>query len=276
MSNALFCWPDRLLDSSSYRPVLSGGSWSSSFPLANLKNTQLSKRARSANCLAASTQFVADMGTARGIRAIAFLRHNASSAGTVRVRSYSDAGLTTLVWDSTALSFWPEGYPAAEDKKRYQEDFYLLVPANTAAARYWLAEISDTSNPAGYIELGRAMFAPGFAPTVNIDYGASIGIETDTSSKRSDGGVDFWKRKEPRRIIQGTLSTLNETEAFTSVFDMMWDRGIDKEILFIFDPDDTGVMLKRRSWLATIKQLSPLQFPYFDNYSHPFQLQEVL
>ncbi|MBT0666428.1 hypothetical protein KI809_19135 [Geobacter pelophilus] len=271
----LFCYPNRLDDSLSYSTTLSGGSWSATLPLTNLKSPLLSKKARSTNALAASTQFNTDMGTPRAIRALALLRHNLSSAATVRFRGYSDSGYTSLVWDSTALSVWPEGYPAVENKKRYQEDFYVILTA-AATARYWKTEIVDTANSAGYIEIGRAFYAPAFEPGLNMSYGASISLETDTTSERSKGGVDYYDRSEPRRVIQFTLPVNSQDQAFSDIFDMQWDRGIDQPLLFVFEPTDTGVLLKKRSWLATLRRLSAIEFPYVNNHSVAFELMETL
>lgn len=275
MGNVLLAYPDRLLDSASYSTVLSGGSWLGTLPITSLKNPLLSAKARSTNALAASTKFDADLGVARAIRVIAILRHNFSAAATIQVRGYSDAGYTSLVWDSTALAVWPEGYPAVENKKRYQEDFYILLPSDQTA-RYWRTEILDTANPAGYAELARAIFMPAFQPAVNFVWGHSVGIETDTTQTRSRGGVDYYDRKEPRRVTRFALPYLSQSEAFGQVFEMQWDRGIDKEVLFVYDPADTGVMLKKRSWLATLRELSPIEFPYLDGFSAAVELLEIM
>jgi len=275
MGNCLFCWPDRLQVSASYTPILSGGSWSASLPLLNLQNLALSRKARSVDATTAATQFSVDLGVSRSIRAISIMRHNLSSAATVRVRGYSDAGHTTLVWDSTALSIWPEGYPTAEDKKRYQEDFHIILSASQSF-RYPLVEISDTANPAGYVELARCMFFPAFQPAVNMSYGAGLGLETDTSKERSLAGTDFWDRKEPRRTVRFTLPVLSESEAFNDLLDLQWDRGIDREVLFVFNPDDAGLLLKKRTFLMTIRQLTAIEFPYGTNHTTGFEGGEVL
>ena len=274
MDNVMIAWPDRLIDSASYTTTLSGGLWASTLSLANLKNPLLSAKSRSANALVASTTFDADLGVARAVRVIAILRHNFSALATIQVRGYSDAGYTSLVWDSTALSVWPEGFPSAENKKRYQDDFYIIAPSDQTA-RYWRTSISDAANPAGYVELARAVFAPAFKPDVNFIYGASLGLETDTSKERSRGGVDYWDRKEPRRTAQFQLKVLVESEAF-QIFDMQFERGIDREIVFIFDSGDTGVMFKRRAWLATLRQMSAIEFPYANNHSVALEAVEIL
>jgi len=275
MGNVILAYPDRLLDSASYSTVLSSGSWLGTLPITNLKNPLLSAKARSTNALAASTKFDADLGVARTIRAVNLMRHNFSADATVQLSGYSDAGYTNLVWDSTALAVWPEGYPAAEDKKRYQDDFPLILPSDQTA-RYWRTEILDTANPAGYVELARAIFMPAFQPEINmLRNGAAIGIETDTTKKRSRGGVDYPDRKEPRRVQRFTLK-VTEAEAFDDILDMQWDRGIDREVLFVFDPEDVGKRLKQRAFLCTLRQLSTIEFPYVNHNAVGFEVEEIL
>lgn len=275
MGNVLLAYPDRLLISASYTPLLSSGFWNPSYPLNNLQNPLLSKKACSTDAATGATKFDADMGVARTIRVIAFLRHNFSATATVSVRAYSDSGYTSLVYDTGILPIWSEGYPAVEDKKRYQEDFHIILPADVTA-RYWRTEIVDTANPAGYVELARAIFMPAFQPAVNFIYGATLGIETDTTKVRSRGGVDYADRKEPRRLSQFQFDVLSESEAFSNVFDLQWDRGIDREVLFVFDSADTGLLLKKRCFLATLRELSPIEFPYFNNHQTAFAVEEVL
>lgn len=275
MSSCLICYPDRLLPSASYSPILSNGSWLSTLPLINLQDPLLGKKARSTNALATSTKFDADLGTSRAVRVIYVARHNAGSDATIRVRGYSDAGYTNLVCDTGAVSMWPEGYPAAENKKRYQDDFCIIFNTDQTA-RYWRNEVVDTANPSGYFEMSRFEFLPAFQPGANMLYGATIGLATDTSKQRTKGGVDYWDRSEPRRTQAFTLTDLSQAEAFDKVFDMQWDRGIDGELLFIHDPADTGIMLKRRSFLCTLRELSPIEYPYGDGHKSAFVVEEIL
>ena len=73
-------WPNRIDDA-----TLTGGSWDSSLPLANLKTRQITKVARTADDATASTKFLADLGEARSLLAVALVNHNLSSAAQWRV-----------------------------------------------------------------------------------------------------------------------------------------------------------------------------------------------
>lgn len=108
MGNTLICYPDRTVEAAT---TFSGGSWNASFPLTNLQNKLLSKVARSTNATVASTQFVATYAAPIDVRLISLLNHNISLAGTIRVRGYSDASLTQLVYDTTPASANVFTYP---------------------------------------------------------------------------------------------------------------------------------------------------------------------
>ena len=272
MSNCLLAYPDRTLVSSSYTPVLDAGTWNANYPLANLQNPLLAAKARSGNVTVGSPSFRVNLGVSRNINVIALLRHNASSSGTVTIRAYSDV-FTTLIL-TLNVSFWPEGYPSLEDKKVYQNDLY--IPISSITARSFIFDVFDDTNPAGYFELSRCILAPSFQPAINMIYGSSIGLETETQRQRTLGGVDYYDRKEPRRIKQFTLDSLSEVEAFDSILDMQYDRGLDKELLFVTDLTDTGKRLKQRSFLGTLRTLNAIEHPYFDGHSVGFEIAEIL
>ena len=102
-------------------------------------------------------------------------------------------------------------------------------------------------------------------------------IDTDTTSERSLGGVDFFDRRTGRRMLEGTIERLPEDEAFTWPFEMM--RLLDKEgqLFVLVNPGDT-THLHRRSFLATLKEMTPLTWPDDDGtrLSWRFSLMEFL
>lgn len=272
MGNILLAFPDRVLDSASYVTQLTEGVWSSEYPLTNIKDAALSVRARSVNVYEESTYFYADLMVPRSIRVLSILRHNFTSSATVRFRGYSDSTYTTLEHDTGTLPIWSEGYPTEENRMGYTADFYHVL-ATEVTARYWLVEIVNVLNYDGYVEFARCMFMSAFEPTINANYGASIGLETETSSSRSLGGVDYFNRREPRRVVQFSLTTLTESEAMASIFDMRWDRGLDREVLFCLN---NGSNIKKTTFLGRMRQLNTIEFPYYNNYSTAFEIAEVL
>jgi hypothetical protein len=175
--------------------------------------------------------------------------------------------------------YW--GHPSWWDGKISEEDSsifpmpFLHVFDNTIIARYWLFEIDDTGSPIGYVEVPRVFLAPGWQPSLNFVYGASAGYENRTEVQESLGGAEFFDIQESRRIVRFNFTFLPEDEALTWAFDMQRRLGIHGQLFFIFDPDDT-VHRHRRSFLARMRQLSPLEYATFLSNSATFELSEVI
>lgn len=98
MTRAIFGFPN-FADTDYYTVDVFGGSWTTGLPLTNLQDRFMTKVARSADALAASTQFEAYLGTTRDIRLIGIPDCNASSDGQYRFR-----GTNTPAWSSVTLN----------------------------------------------------------------------------------------------------------------------------------------------------------------------------
>ena len=278
-------------DATYYTVGLSGGSWVAGLPLTNLRDERLAKVARSTDDALASTKFVIDMGVSRPILLFCIPRCNISRDGLIRIRGSESAdGITAAVYDTGWVDVWtriyvfgslPWGHPSFWDGKLAAEDAayydvaFIHVAATEQTARYWSWEIDDTTNADTYVELSRLFMAPGWQPTINMQYGATFGVETDTTAEKSLGGVEYYDRQAPRRTAKFVVGNLDEDEALANAFEMQRTLGIDRQLYLVWDSDDTD-NLHRRSILATMRSLTPLEFPYFDAATAAFQLQEVL
>lgn len=290
MAHTILAHPNHV-DSSFYSVVFSGGNWQLTLPLTNLADPRLAKVARSTDAALAATQFDVDLGTPRSIRVFAIPRHNITIQGRIRIRASNTAGVFTApAYDTGWIDVWTEVYApnsvewehpsfwfgklSGEEAADYDIAF-IHVASASKDARYWRFEIDDTANPDGYVELSRLFMAPGWQPTVNMGRGAELGVETDTTVERSLGGIHFYDRQKPRRVARFTLPLLGADEALGQAFEMQRQLGIDRQLFYIFDPADT-YNLHRRSFLGTIRELTPLEFPYVDRVTTAFQLEEVL
>ncbi|HXG71391.1 MAG TPA: hypothetical protein VNJ04_12370 [Gemmatimonadaceae bacterium] len=255
-------------------PTLSGGSWQAALPLANLQDRALARVARSTNTLASSTQFEVDLKTARPVRVLALPRHAISFTGTIRVRaSNTEGNFAAPLYDTGTVNVWPAGIDA--EKVEGMNLGWTHVTPETVTAQYWLFEISDAGNTAGYLDLGRLVIAQGWQPSINMQYGAKLGLETATEREVTDGGAAVYSRRATRRTAMFTLDDLPDTEALESGFDMQRIAGTSGQLMFVFDPADTAQM-HRRSFLAVLRELSALDHPYFNRNSIPFGLVEEL
>lgn len=285
MANALIGFPNRI-DSA----VLSGGTWVTTLPRTNMQNRTLGQVARSTLANLASTQFDMDVVTTKATKILALVNHNFSLTAKVRIRGSDVSSFDTNVYDSGFLPVWPVVYASTEVDweedsfwaGQYTEDeragytaAYIHVMRTTVRARYWRVEIDDTSNAVGYVQIGRVFIGAAWQPTINMSYGAPIGWETKTTVQESLGGSEYFQRRTPYRVQNVEFDHLTINEALGNAFDIQRRAGLDGEVLWVFDPDDTVHALRRR-FLGRMQSLSPVQYPYPRVNSTAFSIKEIL
>lgn len=241
--------------------TVSGGSWNASYPLTNIKTPYLFQKARTTNTLAASSTLIVDCSTSQTIGVVALIQHNITTAGRVRIYGSEVSNFATTVYDSGLLDVYD-----------YSDWATSFTPV---AARYWKIVITDTGNDAGYIELGRVFIGWQFKPSINIDFGASLGVESDTTALRSLGGPDYFDSRPNRRTWRGQWSWLTEAEALDVLTSIMRSSDIEKEVFLMEDDTDTNYQMNR--WfLARFRTLSQIEWPYLTYRSCGVELVEVI
>lgn len=270
--------------------TLAGGAWAAGLPLANLQSRVLSKPARSISTDAADTQFSLALTRERPIRVVALCRHNLSIAARVRFSAYEDAGLTDERYTSGWMDVWPavytpmnlewrdpnfwSGRPTAEELSGYPWNFIHILP-QLVYQRYWTIEIDDEDNPAGFVEIARLFIANGWQPVQNMDLGAAIGYTSRTSVAEAQDGTEYFDTRTPYRTAAFQIGYMRTDEAMGDAFDMQRRVDIHREVLYVYDPDDT-THLVRRSFLGRMRELSPIEQPYVTAHAAAFSIKELL
>ena len=288
MANPMFGYP---IHSDNSNAVFSAGSWETALPLTNLADRRLAKLARSTDATEASTTFDVDLSVARFISMVAIPKHNLSLSATIRIYGDDAADFASPLYDSTAVSAFPNIYPAAmptwiaaadRDLALTAEDWaagypvpFVHILSTATSARYWRVVISDTGNADGYVELGRLIVASAYQPTVGIATGAGLGWQTSSSRAETDGGAAFHVDRPRRRVFNFTLPVVDTDEALVHGFEIQRALGTSKQLYFVFDPADT-VHMHRRSFLCVLENLSPLAMPYTSWVEQPMSLIEEL
>lgn len=259
-------------------------------PLTNLQDRLLSRLARSTNLDTASTQFLLSLTSTRTISVLALCRHNLSGAATWRIRAYSDAGLTDLLYDSGTVNVWEALY--GQDQLEWHNDNFWsgqildedleghywnaihVLPA-PVSARYWKLELSDPTNYDGYVQAGRLFLSEAWVPAYNMSYGANIGYTSRTEVEEAWDGSEYFDIKAPYRVVQFSLEYLQHEEAMTRALDIQRVANIHNEVLFVWDPEDVQQLI-RRSFLGRLRELSPIEQPYHNAYQTSFVIKELL
>lgn len=293
MGNIILGFPNRI-DSA----VLSGGAWVESLPLDNIKDRAFARVARSIDREATSATFTMNFSRRRIIRVIALIAHNLSLGSRYQLEASNTADFSSLLhnktydvwgrlsggkWDINSVTwgnnnFWTGGY-SQEDIAGQTPVSTLVLPDNINA-QYWRVTLLDRSNAAGFLQIGRVFFGEAFLqPKINMSIGAKFGYQVDTTIEKSLSGAEFFDEREPVRVLSFTLANMDESEAYAKALELTRRAGISKEILVIFDPDDTEFSAQR-NFVGRFEQLNPLELLAMlasggQTHSMPFQIKEL-
>jgi hypothetical protein len=274
MSNVLLCHTNR-----TDLATLSNGSWSATLPLANLKDGNVNKAARSTNALAASTIFAVDMGPVPfPIRAVALVNHNLTTAATWQVKGGTAAPdasnnfASGQVFDSGVMNVKQLTFNW-DVPTNWGASYMALYAFNAQTVRYVTVTIADASNPAGYVQLGRLFIGTGFQPAVNFNRGAVDAWDDFSTMTRSKSGSPFFSKVQPRqRFAEFTLGMLSAAES-TQVHEMDGFLGITDEILYVPDPADMAYS-QRFGFLGTNRELTPLEYLRYPERSKAYRIEQ--
>jgi hypothetical protein len=251
--------------------TLTGGSWEASLPLSNLKDSRLALVARTTAATTTAGTISIDLGTEKRIRAIGLVNHNLNTAATIRVLAGTTSGFTSATYNSGAVLAWPSG--TTSEEMTYARPTWALALDSTA--RYWRIEITNNSNPAGFLQVGRLFISGGFVPSINYATSAVLNYETDTSFEKSLGGAEFASIRPLRRVMRFSFAALPHAEAFGSALEITRQSATHREVLIIPDSADTA-NLHRRNFMGRLRQLSPVEQPFSLYGSTGYEVSELL
>lgn len=284
--------PNHVFDSETVTPSLSGGSWLSSLPLANLKEREFALKARTTSAAAAATTLTLDAGAVRNAVLVAIIGCNASLSGQVRFEFSLDSGFATLAHDSGWRDYWPVLYPigtvpitdphfwtgklTAEERAGYPSQHVYVIDATPVRYRYLRVSFSDASNADGYLELQRLVVAPGWRPEKTMRVGWTLGWEAqDTQLQRALGGALFFTRNRSRRVARLELPATDRHNVLANLFEMRRTQGVDRDVFVVLDPDDQANLL-RQAFLARFREDAPLTFIDSTYATSTLELEELI
>ena len=270
--------------------TLSGGVWSASLPLVNLKDRQVQRVARSTNASAASTQFDVDLGALQPVRVLALVNHNISQIGTWRLRlSDSDPSFAAAIYDSGFVDVWPQVVPfglanwggfnwgqgLSESEAGVYGPYAVQVTAAELLVRYLRFEIADTGNAEGFVELGRLIVADAFQPAHDKRLGWQLSHVDPTRVVESRAGQRWFDLRPKRRRVAFELTGLSKSEAYAQIdlLDRLIGRG--GEVLAVLDPDDRDNLF-RQTIHGTKAELPPIEQIGADLYARRFVIEELI
>jgi len=275
MMPPVFGWPIWSDPGLAYVPQLSGGSWLAALPRTNVQDRRRHSVARSTDATLASTQMQFDLGAERSVRALFVGSHNLSTAALIRWRGGDSVGDFSMPdYDSGWFGAWPSGI-SVEDANRINVDAFRAPPGG-ADARYWLLEVNDTTNAAGFIDIGRVAIAGGLPlDGVGISVGARLGVQTASQRVETDGGSYLYNVRRSRRTQTVAIQGIAEAPALVGVYRSQLQAGIDRQVVWIPEPEDTtnGWL---RNMLCTVQEPGPLEWTMYNALDWQLTLTEEL
>lgn len=269
--------------------TLSAGSWVASLPLNNLKDYRTAKKARTTDATAANTQLRFALVDLMYIGVVGLISTNASADATYRLKLFSDAGFTTVVYDSGTLSLYPtgslppgarfwgspelwSGKPTNEELNRWQRNVIHTLSASTLA-KYGEIQITDTGNAAGYFEAGRLFVGKIWQPLRNPSE-AHFQLASRTAVTHASDGTPYFKVERPDFSMPFALKNLNLDEAML-ILDIQALADVHGEILVMWDPSEIAYWFRRQVF-GRLKQLDPVEHPHYATYAASFQVEGQL
>jgi hypothetical protein len=265
MSNCVFGFPDYGAASPLNTPAVTGsGGWLSTLPRANVLDRRLSRIARSVDTNPSNTQLLFDLGIARSVGVLSILIPNLTktTTPTIQWEGASDAGFSSIVYNSGTLQAWPTGVTAEDvvgPDGTPMNVWSTHIPAAAQTARYWAVIISDTANVDGHVDVARVIIAGAYRPTRRISAGAKSSLENDTVRTETDGGATLYKARATRRVDTFSVANTPESEALTTIRRMQHRLGTSGQLFWVFDEADP--YLYERSFAGTLRQLGALEYP---------------
>lgn len=280
--------------------IFSGGSWLSTAPLSNVQTDDIQQAAISSDATAASSIMNIDLGETKQVGMFVIGPVNLTEgAGSYRIRSYSDSGYTTPVYDTGTVvitgdvvdwsdpddwlewedvNFWSGILPSSvAELPLYIIDVIPISQISETTQQWFKIELVDADNVDGRISVGAVRLFETLRPSLNYaPDGNEFSFEWLTDAVESLGGTKkYWRRGRKRRL-RVNWPLLNETELFSDFFLVGLKSGISQQVFVVPEEDDTADYKRRRAFLATLTQSPPIAQAAAGYGSTSFDLEEVI
>jgi len=269
--------------------TLSNGSWQA--PLTNLQLRRLQAKARSTNATLANTKFDVQLVEGRVLGIAALCTHNMSVAAKVRVTLGTTLGASDVL-DSGWVDVWPALYSSLsldwedpnywfgvlddEARRDYPSNFIYVFPYK-CNAQYIRFEIDDTTNPDGYVEIGRAFVGKAAKQSTNVAYGCTLGWKDDSRIGRNRLGSKTYEEVTKYRVASFAYDNADRTEVLESLFELQRISGTTKEVIFVgSDYEEDKGQLTRLAFLGTFSKLDAIQWASLNVHKTGFEIEESI
>lgn len=177
----------------------------------------------------------------------------------------------TLPWGEFQ---WGGALPAEISEALTPNVFHVC--SEIVQARYYSVEIFDVDNADGYVDVGRALVGPYFQPSLNMDWGFSMGYEDESLIDKSRGGQTYIEARDVFRSTRFSFSNMTEAEALQQVLFWLQRRlGVRGDFVFIPFPQRPE-LASLTAIYCRMRSLPPIYNSAFEQWQSQFELEELL
>lgn len=186
--------------------------------------------------------FQVDAGAALSFGAVGLFRTNLTPAAQIR-------------WRATGLD---TGMVSAGVAPGYGQTVRVLAaPVLSQTLR---CDISDPTNPDGFVNIALAYAGEAWASDINISPSTALGIDSKTDETETRGGQEWASLQWERRRWDVDHQGIKAGEVWPRLMEMLRVSRRGGNILFVPDPDSGD--LQRETVFGRLSSLSDVTYPY--------------
>jgi len=192
-------------------------------------------------------------------------------------------GVAATVFDTTALSCcpftsasvfgWDSNLPSAANFGR-GGGVYASLFFTGGSVKKIVVDLVDSTNTFGYIEASRLVTGTYWEPTINADYGASIGWNDSSQHTRNDAGdlLTDIKARSKTLTINFSQASATDREALMGIM----RNGIGSPLYISVFPSDTDKNREQDYQIyGKLSQQSQLAIARYATYSTALTIDEI-
>lgn len=208
---------------------------------------------------------------------------NASSGQTWRVRLYTLPTDTTPVLDQTfymvpgpPLGVWAWGpTPLGVNSFAFGGGITGAAWPASTVARKMVIDITDTSNAAGYVEIGKLFAGRYWQPEETADRGAPLSLPAAVTQTRSDSGSLRRDLGPSYRKLSVSLSWLSPADR-ERLFEIASNNGLARSLFVSLYPQDTDTVLEQAHQIWGCLVATPqMSAPNYLRYATSLDFEEI-
>ena len=185
----------------------------------------------------------------------------ATAADPINVNFFADTGSGEASIAGGSISgptYYDSGSLGAGVRAGFAQSVHVAPSAITGAACRF--QVSDPSNPDGFINIPLLYAGPAWQPATNIAYDSTIGRDDQTDEITSRGGAEFPSVQWTRRRWDVSMQGIRSSELWAQAMELDRFARTGRNVLFV--PNPASVDVGCETVYGRAKPLSDISFPF--------------